>query len=416
MERAISALGLLVFLLIAYLLSSNRKAIRWRPILWGLGLQFILALIVLKTEIGFEVFRRVGDGVTKFLDFSDAGARFVFGDKFTDFYFAFKVLPTIIFFSSFITILYHFGLLQRVVAAVAWVMQKTMNTSGSESLSCAANIFVGQTEAPLLIKPYVATMTASELNAVMTGGFATIAGGVMAAYIAMGVPAEHLLAASVMSAPAALAVAKLMRPETEVSPTAGTVSIKVESQAANAIEAAGAGALDGMQLVLNIAAMLIAFLALLALLNFLLGAIGSLFGIENLSLELLFSYVLAPVAWLMGVPWEDCGQVGVLLGKKTALNEFIAYADLKVLIANAKAVAAGEAVAGSVPTISPRAIVLSTYALCGFSNFSSIGIQIGGIGGLAPERKSDLARLGLKAMIGGTIACFLTACIAGILL
>lgn len=414
MERAISALGLLVFVGIAWAISTNRKAVRWRPVLWGIGLQLTLAVLVLRTAVGFRVFKWLGDLVTRFLDFSDAGAAFVFGDRFKDFYFAFKVLPTIIFFSAFISLLYHFGVLQRVVAGVAWVMMRTMGTSGGESLSAAANIFVGQTEAPLLIKPYVPSMTMSELHAVMTGGFATIAGGVMAAYISFGVPAEHLIAASVMSAPAALALSKLMFPETEESVTAGTVRVKVESPSANSIEAAATGALDGMQLVLNVAAMLIGFLALLALLNALLGWAGGLFGYPGLTLELLFSYVLAPVAWLMGVPWQDCGQVGILLGKKTALNEFIAYADLKTLIDNGAAVAAGQAAPG--PTISPRAVILATYALCGFSNFGSIGIQIGGIGGIAPDRKSDLAKLGLRAMIAGTLACFMTACIAGILL
>jgi concentrative nucleoside transporter, CNT family len=414
MERAISALGLVVFVAVAYMVSTNRSAVRWRPVIWGIALQLVLAVIVLRTRIGYAIFSSLGAVVTTFLDFSDAGARFVFGERFTDFYFAFKVLPTIIFFSAFISILYHFGVLQRVVAAVAWVMMRTMRTSGAESLSAAANIFVGQTEAPLLIKPYVASMTQSELHAVMTGGFATIAGGVMAAYISFGVPAEHLIAASVMSAPAALAISKLMFPETEESVTAGTVRVKVETPSVNAIEAASTGALDGMQLALNVAAMLIAFLALLALVNALLGWIGFHVGLPQLSLEWIFSYAFAPVAWLMGVPWQDCGQIGILLGKKTALNEFIAYADMKPLIENARIAAEGGIPEG--PVVSQRALVLATYALCGFSNFGSIGIQIGGIGGIAPDRRADLARLGLRAMIAGTLACFMTACIAGILL
>jgi len=407
MERLISALGLVVFVGLAYALSVNRRAVRWSTVLWAIALQLIFAVFILKTTPGYALFSFLGDVVNKFLDFSDAGAKFVFGDKFQENFFAFKVLPTIIFFSSFITLLYHYGILQQVVKGVAWVMMKTLKTSGAESLSCAANIFVGQTEAPLLIKPYVRSMTLSELHAVMTGGFATIAGGVMAAYISLGVPAQHLIAASVMSAPAALAMSKLLYPETEQSQTAGTVNVKVERTAANGIDAAATGAIEGLKLVGNIAAMLIAFLALVALVNAVLGWFGSLIGVPQLSLELIFSFLLAPVAWLMGVPWADCGQVGVLLGKKTILNEFIAYVDLKELIEKSQAGTGG---------ISQRAIIIATYALCGFSNISSIGIQIGGIGGIAPERQADLARLGVRALIGGSLACFMTACIAGMLL
>ena len=407
MERLISALGLVVFVGLAYALSVNRRAVRWSTVLWAIALQLIFAVFILKTTPGYALFSFLGDVVNKFLDFSDAGAKFVFGDKFQENFFAFKVLPTIIFFSSFITLLYHYGILQQVVKGVAWVMMKTLKTSGAESLSCAANIFVGQTEAPLLIKPYVGSMTLSELHAVMTGGFATIAGGVMAAYISLGVPAQHLIAASVMSAPAALAMSKLLYPETEKSQTAGTVNIKVERTAANGIDAAATGAIEGLKLVGNIAAMLIAFLALVALVNAVLGWFGSLIGVSQLSLELIFSFLLAPVAWLMGVPWADCGQVGVLLGKKTILNEFIAYVDLKELIEKSQAGTGG---------ISQRAIIIATYALCGFSNISSIGIQIGGIGAIAPERQADLARLGVRALIGGSLACFMTACIAGMLL
>ncbi|MBD2101543.1 NupC/NupG family nucleoside CNT transporter [Leptolyngbya sp. FACHB-261] len=408
MERLISALGLVVFVGGAYAFSVNRQAVRWRTVLWGIALQIVFALLILRTSAGFAVFKFLGDLVGQLLNFSDAGARFVFGDDFERNYFAFKVLPTIIFFSALISVLYHYGILQRVVGWVAWVMMRTMGTSGAESLSCAANIFIGQTEAPLLIKPYVAQMTQSELHAVMTGGFATIAGGVMAAYISFGVPAGHLIAASVMSAPAALAISKLLYPETEDSLTSGTVRIDVKRSSANVIDATATGASDGLKLVLNIVAMLIAFLALLALVNALLGGLGSLFGLPNLSLELVFSYLLAPVAWLMGVPWADCAQVGILLGKKTILNEFIAYLDLKTLINNAQA--------GTGPTISERATIISTYALCGFSNIGSIGIQIGGIGGIAPERQADLARLGVRAMIAGSLACFMTAAIAGMLL
>ncbi|MBW4549259.1 MAG: hypothetical protein KME25_33360 [Symplocastrum torsivum CPER-KK1] len=262
MERLISALGLVVFIGLAYAFSVNRRAVRWQPVLWGIALQLIFALLILRTAPGFFVFSFLGDVVGQFLNFSDAGASFVFGEKFEENFFAFKVLPTIIFFSSFISLLYHYGILQRVVQGVAWVMLKTLKTSGSESLSAAANIFVGQTEAPLLIKPYIGSMTMSELHAVMTGGFATIAGGVLAAYVSFGVPAQHLIAASVMSAPAALAISKLLYPETEKSPTAGTVTVEVERTAANGIDAVATGAIEGLKLVGNIAAMLIAFLAL----------------------------------------------------------------------------------------------------------------------------------------------------------
>ncbi|MGC1308852.1 MAG: NupC/NupG family nucleoside CNT transporter [Phormidesmis sp.] len=401
MERLVGLLGLGVFIGFAYLTSVNRRAIRWQPVFWGLALQLIFALFILRTAIGLAIFKWAGDIVSNFLDYSDAGASFVFGENFQDFFFAFKVLPTIIFFSAFISLLYHYGVLQKAVQAIAQIMMRTMKTSGSETLSAAGNIFVGQTESPLLIKPYVATMTMSELHAVMTGGFATIAGGVLAAYVGFGIPANHLIAASVMSAPAALAISKIMFPETEVSPTRGEVKIKVERTTANGIDAIASGALDGLQLALNIGAMIIAFLAILAAFNALLAFIGGLFGYSQLSLEIILAILLAPVAWLMGVPWADCNAVGTLLGKKTILNEFIAYLDLQALIeANA---------------ISERAIIIATYALCGFANIGSIGIQLGGIGGMAPNRRADLARIGFRAMVAGTLACFMTACIAGML-
>ncbi|NJK69902.1 MAG: NupC/NupG family nucleoside CNT transporter [Microcoleus sp. SU_5_3] len=402
MERLISLLGLTVFVGLSYAFSVDRRAVKWPPVLWGIALQLIFAILILKTAPGLAVFKFLGDLVTQFLNFSDAGAKFIFGDNFAEHFIAFKVLPTIIFFSSFIALLYHYGILQRVVQAVAWGMIKTMKTSGAETLSCAANIFIGQTESPLLIKPYIATMTLSELHAVMTGGFATIAGGVMAAYISFGVPAQHLIAASVMSAPAALAISKLLYPETEKSLTAGEVEIKVEQVYANAVDAVASGASDGLKLAANVAAMLIAFLGLLAFFNALLGWFGGLISLPQLSLEWMFSYLMAPVAWLMGVPWADCGQVGVILGKKTILNEFIAYLDLMELVKK--------------QAISERSQIISTYALCGFSNIGSIGIQIGGIGAIAPLRQADLARLGVRAMIAGSLACFMTACIAGMLM
>lgn len=402
MERLIALVGLGIFIGFAYLTSVNRKAVRWQPVLWGFALQIIFALIILRTAFGLAAFQWLGRTVSTFLDYSDAGASFVFGENFQDFFFAFKVLPTIIFFSAFISLLYHYGILQRAVNLVAGIMRRTMKTSGSETLSAAGNIFVGQTEAPLLIKPYVDTMTMSELHAVMTGGFATIAGGVLAAYVSFGVPAEHLIAASVMSAPAALAISKIMFPETEASPTQGEVTVTVEKTSTNGIDALTTGALEGLRLALNIGALIIAFLAVLAALNAVIGFVGGLFGFPALSLETILAFLLAPVAWLMGVPWVDCQAVGTLLGKKTILNEFIAYLDLQQLIEQ--------------EAISQRAIVIATYALCGFANIGSIGIQIGGIGGIAPSRQSDLAKIGVRAMVAGTLACFTTACIAGILL
>jgi len=411
--RLVSVFGMLVMLAIAWALSNNRKKIPWRTVIMGTVLQIAFAVLILKTPGGRAFFQGASDLVTGFLDFSDAGARFVFGDGFAEHFFAFKVLPTIIFFSSFITILYDLGVLQWVVKGFAWVMMRVMGTSGSESLSASANIFVGQTEAPLLIRPYVGTMTNSELMAVMTGGFATIAGGVLAAYVGMGVPAGHLIAASVMSAPAALVMAKLMFPETEQSVTAGEVRISVERPWVNLIDAAAEGATAGLQLVLNVAAMLIAFLALIALVNAALIKTGE--GInwalhpmgyrlipDQLSLEWLFGFLLRPLAWLMGVPWNESEQVGTLLGIKTVLNEFVGYVKMEEMVK------AGQ--------LSERSQAIATYALCGFSNFSSIAIQIGGIGGIAPSRKGDLARLGLRAMIAGSLACFQTATIAGMLL
>ncbi|NWF99788.1 MAG: NupC/NupG family nucleoside CNT transporter [Thermoanaerobaculaceae bacterium] len=416
MERIVSGLGLVVFLGLAYVSSANRRAIRWRTVLWGLALQVALALFIIKSPLGFAAFQFVGGLVKKFLDFTDAGSSFVFGEHFADHFFAFKVLPTIIFVSSSMTLLYYFGVLQKVVEWAAWVMMKTMGTSGAESLCGAANIFVGQSEAPLFIRPYVPRLTQSELGAVMVGGFATIAAGVMAVYIDFGVPAVHLLAASVMAAPAGLAVAKLMFPEEGEPETRGHARAAIERPWVNPVDAAAAGAADGMKLALNVGAMLIAFLALLALVNALLGYVGGLVGVPALSLEWLFARLLAPAAWLMGIPLEDCGRVGILLGKKTVLNEFIAYLDLKTLLDNARAVAAGTVPAASVAVLSDRAVVLSTYALCGFANIGSIAIQIGGIGGLAPNRQGDLAKLGLRALVAGTLTNCINACVAGILL
>ena len=403
-DRIISLFGLLVFIGIGYFGSNNRQAVRWSTVLWGVGLQLLLGVIILKTQIGLAVFQLLGDVVRQFLNFSDAGAKLVFGDGFEEHFIAFKILPTIVFFSSFISLLYYYNILPRIVAAMGWGMMRLMKTSGAESLSCAANIFVGQTESPLMIKPYLPDLTRSELHAVMTGGFATIAGGVMAAYISFGIPAEHLISASVMSAPAALAISKLLYPETDKPQTRGKIPTQIEQKSTNAIDAITTGALDGLKLALNVGAMLIAFLGLLALVNAILGWLGVQVGLPALSLELILSYVMFPVAWLMGIPVADCQEVAVLLGKKVIINEFVAYLDLKELIA------------GDTPAISERAKIIATYALCGFSNIGSIGIQIGGISAIAPSRQSDLARLGIRALIAGSIACFMTACITGILL
>ena len=399
-ERLVSLLGLITFIGCGYLCSVNRSKIRWSTVLWGIGLQLVLAFFILKTTVGLRLFQFLGKCVRQFLDFSDVGAKFVFGDGFEEHFIAFKVLPTIVFFSAFISLLYHYKILPRIVGVLGWIMMRTMKTSGAESLSCAANIFVGQTEAPLVIKPYLATLTMSELHAVMTGGFATIAGGVMAAYISLGIPPEHLIAASVMSAPAALAMAKIMYPETAKPKTKGKIELEVKSPYSNLLDAITTGALDGLKLALNVGAMLIAFLSLLALVNGCLNWIGVKWGLSQLSLEWILSYLMFPVAWLMGISFTDCSQVGILLGKKVILNEFIAYLDLKEMS----------------NTLSERTVVIATYALCGFSNLGSIGIQIGGLSAIAPEQQQNLTHLGLRAMIAGSLACFLTACITGILL
>ncbi len=402
--RLISLLGLFIFVGIGYICSNNRKLIPWNTVLWGIALQLILGILLLKSAIGLKTFQFLGSVAEEFLNFSDAGAKLVFGDGFEEHFIAFKILPTLIFFSAFISLLYHYNILPRLVAIMGLVMMKTMKTSGAESLSCAANIFVGQTEAPLTIKPYLSSLTKSELHSIMTGGFATIAGGVMAAYISFGIPAEHLLAASVMSAPAALAVSKVFYPETEKPQTQGKIDTMPTSNYVNGIDAISTGTMEGLKLALNVGAMLIAFLGLLALVNALLAVVGNQIGISDLSLEWILSYLMFPVAWLMGIPWADCQTVAILLGKKLIFNEFVAYLDLQQLIS------------GDIPAISERAKVIATYALCGFSNIGAIGIQIGGISAIAPERQSDMAQLSFRALAAGSIACFMTACVAGILI
>jgi CNT family concentrative nucleoside transporter len=404
--------GAVVILGLAYACSTNRRAINWTTVVWGVGLQVLFAMIVLKTSIGQRVFTVLGDLITRLLGFAGVGAAFVFGplgsgtvwgrvmtsalgDEGAQYatIFAFQVLPTIIFIAALFAILYYFGLMQLVVRFFAMIMHRVMRASGAESLNVAASIFMGQTEAPLTIRPYLPEMTQSELMTVMTSGMAHISGGIMAAYILFGIEAKHLLTAVIMTAPGTIMMAKMLVPETEMPKTMGTVRLEVEQTDVNVIDAAGRGTGEGLHLALNVGAMLISFLALIALVN-------ALLGLAHLSLEMIFGWVFAPVAWAMGVPWRDAPQIGNLLGTRMALNEFVAYSKLGPLR----------------PSLDPKSFTIATFALCGFANFSSIGIQIGGIGALAPNRRHDLARLGLRAMFAGTLANFMTATIAGSLL
>jgi concentrative nucleoside transporter, CNT family len=404
--------GLALILLTAFAFSTNRKAIRPRIVLWGLGLQVVFALLVLNTRAGQVTFATIGDKMRELLDYSAVGAAFVFGPLgnrpvWSDIMskvlgpdgaqysviFAFQVLPTIIFIAALFAILYYFGIMQIIVRMFAVVMNRVMGASGAESLNVAASIFMGQTEAPLTIRPYLPRMTQSELMTVMTAGMAHISGGIMAAYIAFGIEPAHLLTAVIMTAPGTLMMAKMFVPETELPETLGTVKLEVERTDVNVIDAAGRGTSEGLQLALNVGAMLISFVALIALVNAILGTVG-------LSMQQIFGWVFAPVAWSLGVPWRDAATIGNLLGTRMVLNEFIAFSQLGALK----------------PSLDPRSFTIATFALCGFANFSSIGIQIGGIGALAPTRRGDLARLGLRAMFAGTLANFLTAIIVGLLL
>jgi len=433
--RLSGLIGIAVMLALAWTLSTNRRRINWRLVGLGVILQGALGVVVLKTAAGRWLFQVANVAFTQLLSFTQQGASFLFGNLVnnnvpvgiplgepaqmsdlqtgemwanTGSFLAFSVLPTIIFFAALTSILYYLGVLQRVVGAIAWIMRRVMGTSGAETLSVAGNIFVGPTEAPLLIKPFIGSMTYSELNTVMVGGFATIAGGVMAAYVAMLTPyfsdiAGHLLTASVMNAPAALLISKILVPEVDQPETRGTSEVTVEREGVNLIDAASSGAAQGLKLALNVGAMLLAFVALIALFNAVLGALGGLIGLPQLSIEWLLGWVFRWVALAMGVPWSEAGLVGSLIGVKTVLTEFIAYLQLAANL-------------GSADPLSPRAAVIATYALLGFANLPSIAIQIGGIGGIAPERRGDLSRLGLRAMIGGNLAAFLSACWAGILL
>ncbi len=405
MERFIGIIGILVLLGIAFAMSNNRRRLNWRLIFWGLSLQLLFALFILKTPIGQPFFGAVDLVIKKLLSFSDAGSDFLFKSFGTGVVeaplmnFAFRVLPTIIFFSSLMAILYYLGIMQVIVKFIAKIMEKTLKTSGAETLSVSANIFVGQTEAPLMIRPFVKGLTQSEIMAIMVGGFATVAGGVMAIYVKIlsDVPgiAGHLMAASIMSAPAALVVAKIIYPETEIAATADDDTVHVEKIDDNAMEALARGATSGLQLAGNVAAMLIAFVALIAMVNALLGFVG-------VTLQEVLGLIFKPLAWTMGIPWEEAGIMGTLMGEKLVLTELIAYADLSEL--------------RNTGGISDRTAIIASYALCGFANFASIGIQIGGLGGIAPSRRKDFAKLALKAMFGGAIASWLTATIAGILI
>jgi CNT family concentrative nucleoside transporter len=441
-NRLVSLVGIGAMIGIAYLLSERRKDIAWRPVLWAVGLQLVLGLVILSPAVSGLFYDVVDGGVKQLLSFAEDGATFVFGSIQPHAIspeagapaesvrgvspplktMAFWILPSIIFFSSLMSVLYHIGLMQWIVRGIAWLMMRTLGTSGAESLSAAGNIFVGQTEAPLLVKPFVERMTRSELMAVMTGGFATVAGGVMGAYVAFlaSIPniAGHLVMASILSAPAALACAKIMVPETEEPETSGTLDFVVETPASNVMESAAMGAKQGMDLAINVAAMLIAIVGLVAAVDWLIGLapIGFCGGVptlagtcaagapEPLSMSIVFGWVFAPIALLMGVVPADAFVVGRLLGEKIVLTEFVAYINLGNLVNQAE------------PALSQRSAIIASYALCGFANFASIGIQLGGIGGLAPKRMGELASLGFRAMMGGVLAACMTGCIAGLLL
>ncbi|XP_035668576.1 solute carrier family 28 member 3-like isoform X2 [Branchiostoma floridae] len=407
-QNLISGAGLIVMVIFLYIFSKHPDHVKWRPVLWGLALQFIFGLLILRTQVGFDVFRFMGEKFQSFIEYADVGSKFVFGEKYTDHFFAFKVLPIIVFFSSVMSVLYYIGVMQVVIVKMAWLLQRTMETSSPESINAAGNIFVGQTDAPLLIRPLIKNMTKSELHAVMTGGFATIAGSVLGAYIAFGVPPTHLLTASVMSAPAALAVSKLFYPETEETMRLDDNVELGKGDERNVIEAVAQGSQIAISLVANIAVNLISFLALLAFFNGILSWVGCMVGYEILSFEIICSYVFMPLAFMMGVEWKDCRLVAELIGIKTFLNEFVAYEALAKIINNRVTGADGV-------TMTVRSEVIATYALCGFSNIGAIGVQIGGIGALAPERRGDIADMALRALVAGSIACFMTASLAGML-
>ena len=405
MNQFTGIIGIVVLLAIAYAMSDNREKINYRTVAWGLALQIMFGVLILKTPIGRPIFSFVDKMISKLIGFADKGSEFVFGSQVNNIGFhpafesiAFRLLPTIIFFSALISILYHYGIIQFVIKYISRLMQKTMRTSGAETLSVSANIFVGQTEAPLMIRPFVNKMTRSELAAVMIGGFATAAGGVLAIYAKWldNIPgiAGHLMSASLMSAPAALVIAKIIYPETDKT-NSNPVQLESDKTSVNVMDALGNGTIIGLKLAVNVGAMLISFISIIALANYFLGIFG-------LTIESILGIIFQPLAWAMGIPWNESSLVGSLMGKKIVFSEFVAFSDLKLLIANNQ--------------ISERAAIITSYALCGFANFGSIGIQLGGIGGIAPDRRKDIAQLIFKAMIGGALASWLTATLAGILI
>ena len=404
-SRLTGIFGLVVILAIGIALSRNRRAISWRVVAWGVGLQAVFAVFVLRVPIGQKIFTALGAVVTKILGFSYAGSEFVFGEigkqhSSIGVVFAFQIMPAIIFVSALFAIMYYLGIMQVVVKAFAVAMNKIMGASGAESLNVAASIFMGQTEAPLTIRPFLPRMTRSELMTVMTAGMAHVSGSIMAAYIAFGIEARHLLTAVIMTAPGTIMMAKILEPETEVPETLGEVKVDIPRTDVNVLDAAARGTSEGLSLMLNVIAMLISFIALIALVNGLFGWVHGFAPWFPASLQTVLGWIFRPIAWIMGVPWHDSGTIGALLGERMVINEFIAYAHLGPLKAS----------------LDPVSFTIATFALCGFANLSSVGIQIGGIGALAPERKHDLARLGFRAMIAGTLANFLSATLAGMLL
>jgi CNT family concentrative nucleoside transporter len=407
MSRFAGLLGILVLLALAYVFSTNRRAIRLNTVLWGIGLQFLFAFGVIYSDWGQRAMKFAGDGVTRLLSYAFDGAKFLFGDLAVDRshvgnFFAFQVLPTIIFISALFAVLYYLGVMQLIIRGMAWVMSRVMSISGAESLDVAASIFMGQTEAPLSIRPLLPECTRSELMTIMTAGMAHVSGGIMGAYILLGIEARHLLAAVIMTAPGTILMAKMLVPETEQPKTAGKVHMAKEDMPRdeNLLAAIARGTLDGGRLAFNVGIMLISFIALIALLNGMMGGIHHSFARFPESLGTLMGFVFRPVAWLIGIPWKDCGAVGNFLGTRMVVNEFVAFALL----------------AGQKATLDPRSFTIATFALCGFANLSSIGIQIGGIGALAPNKRDDLARLGFRAMLAGTMANLMSASIVGLLL
>ncbi len=409
MGRFSGILGMVTLLTLAYFFSTDRKAIKGKTVVWGLSLQLVFAFFVLKFETGRFIFAKAGDGVNKLLSFAAVGSEFVFGElgkkgSSLGFNIAFQVLPTIIFIAAVFAFLYHIGVMQVVIRAFAWLMTRIMGASGAESLDIAASIFMGQTEAPLTIRPFLSKLTKSELMCVMTCGMAHVSGGIMAAYILAGVEAKHLLAAVIMTAPGTLLMAKMLVPETEKPLTAGRVEMPPMEKEANFLGAIARGTSDGLHLALNVGAMLISFIALLALTNFLIGGAHNALAAHGIgwfpsSLQQIFGWIFAPIAWLIGISWHDAPVIGNLLGTRMAINELVAFTQLGAMKG----------------ALDPRSFTIATFALCGFANFSSIGIQIGGIGALAPDRRGDLARFGIRAMLAGTMANLMSAAIVGIL-